>query len=206
MLGVNFKRRSLGSLIIAGCAVIAGLSKVAEASPITLDFRGQLEDGGFFEGFLAYGDEDIDLREDFGRYRGGLWDVSVTGGSQTGDAHLAHYVPGRALVETNLLPMPAIGLVFLSAGPLEIPSLSAFFEPAAGYDPDTQPTLNDFGDLIPGSKIPPTFGVYKDATGNVVLVTAIELSQRVSEPATLSLFAVGLSWLAAKRRSKRRTG
>jgi len=141
---------------------------------ITLFLSGTLQDGGTFEGYITYGDRDQDAREDFGRFQGGLWELVVRGGTRTKDVRFSHGTGGRALIETNSAPFPAIGLVFL--WPDFDPAVQAFtphVRPPAGYDPDRQPTLREFGELIPGS--PTTFGSFVDGSGGETLVTSLTL-------------------------------
>jgi hypothetical protein len=141
---------------------------------ITLFLSGTLEDGGTFDGYITYADTDQDEREDFGRFAGGLWELVVHGGSRTKDARFAHGTGGRALIETNSAPFPAIGLVFL--WPDFDPVRQAFTPhvmPLGNRDPDAQPMLRDFGPLIPGS--PTTFGTFVDGEGGEALVTSLQI-------------------------------
>ena len=143
-------------------------------SPVTITVRGTLADGGSFEGWITYGTRDQDPREDFGRYNGGFWDVVVKGGTATRDVHFSHAAGGRALVETYNSPFPAIGIVFLwPASDPATQALTPHVRPMQGYDPDVQPTLRDFGPLVPGSLS--TFGVFQDGQGGRAVITSIEL-------------------------------
>jgi len=142
------------------------------ASPITITFRGTLADGGSFEGHILYGTRDQDSRPGFGRYTGGTWDVTVKGGTVTHDVHFSNTTGGRSLIETYRTPFPAIGIVVLwpDADPA-LQSLTPHVSPTPGYDPDVQPTLRDFGGLIPG-QFDPSFGIFSDESGARTLVTS----------------------------------
>jgi len=149
-----------------------GGTPLPSGSPITIGFHGTLADGGAFEGRILYGARDQDTRTGFGRYQGGSWDVTVKGGTVTHDVHFSNNAGGRALIETYRTPFPAIGIVVLwPDGDPAIQSLTPHVSPAAGYDPDVQPALRDFGLLIPGQVDPP-FGVFSDESGARTLVTS----------------------------------
>jgi hypothetical protein len=141
---------------------------------VTLFLNGTLEDGGSFEGYITYNDRDLDARQDFGRFQGGLWEMVIRGGSRTRDLRFAHGTGGRALIETNSAPFPAIGIIFLwpDSDPAQ-QALTPHVTPRAGYDPDFQPTLREFGSLIPGS--PGTFGTFVDGQGGQALVTSLQI-------------------------------
>ena len=203
----------LCSFVVVG--MLAGTATAA-AAPISFTFAGTLADGGWFTGSLTYGMEDQDaLVDGLGRYLGLDWDVDVRGGSVTVDSQL-RTVPlglGRALVETSAprplqgLLHPVIGLVFLGpTDPLtgtESQGLSPHFVAQASYDPDVQPTLDDFGALMLGQIDPPRFGVYRDGFGGITLVDSFQFNP-VPEPGLLALLGLGASALALRRRPRRR--
>jgi hypothetical protein len=112
----------------------------------------------------------------FGRYRIGFWDVTVHGGSASKDFRFTHTEGGRAVVETQNTPKPAIGISFLF--PETDPSvqrLTPYVQPVPGYiDPDVQPSRTQFGPFLQGS-IQEGFGVFNDGAGGVVVVTSIQL-------------------------------
>jgi hypothetical protein len=145
--------------------------------PITIAFRGTLGDGGSFEGSLTYGANDRDVREDYGRYAVGTWNVAVKGGRETRDVVFSDASGGRAVVETYSVPSGTIGLVFLwpDTDP-KVQELSPHFRALPGYDPDLQPSLRDFGELLPGS-LSAGFGLFRDGQGGQSVVTSVQLPQ-----------------------------
>jgi hypothetical protein len=174
-------------LVLQGCnsgltvsPTIAGPSPLPTPPPpvtdvrVTIFLRGALDDGGSFEGYITYGDRDQDERPGFGRYQGGLWELVVRGGARTRDARFANGTGGRALIETNSVPFPAIGLVFLwpDVDPV-LQGLTPHVRPPDGYDPERQPTVREFGPLIPGS--PATFGTFVDGAGGEAVVISLEV-------------------------------
>jgi hypothetical protein len=149
-------------------------SPPATDNRVTLFIRGDLDDGGSFEGYITYGSRDQDSRDGFGRFQGGLWELVVHGGTRTHDVRFANGTGGRALIETYASPFPAIGLIFL--WPDVDPAIQGFsphVAPIAGYNPEQQPLLRDLGPLIPG--VPGQFGVFADGEGGVALVTSIDI-------------------------------
>jgi hypothetical protein len=141
---------------------------------ITVLFEGTLADGGSFGGGIVYNVRDIDPREDFGRFIGGAWHVSVKGGTDTKDVEFSHVRRGRAVVETQTLPLPGILLAFLwpDSDP-SIEGLTAMFAQVPPYDPDVRPAPRNFGALIPGS-LRDRFGIYRDGTGGATVVSGVD--------------------------------
>lgn len=143
--------------------------------PITITFRGTLADGGSFEGHMTYGTRDQDERVGYGRFTGANWDVTVKGGTVTHDEHFFDGDGGRAVIETYNTPFPAIGINVI--WPKEDPALmrlTPHVDHPAGYDPDTQPKLRDFGTLIPGV-FDRSVGTFEDTTGARTLVTSFSI-------------------------------
>jgi len=142
------------------------------AKPITITFRGTLADGGSFEGRMTYGTRDQDERVGYGRYTGGNWDVTVKGGTFVQDEHFIEAEGGRALVETYNSPFAAIGINVV--WPKEDPALmrlTPHVDHPASYDPDTQPTVRDFGLLLP-SVYDRSVGTFEDRRGARTLITS----------------------------------
>lgn len=170
------------TVVLAGCGGSLSVTPTSPSgnplpsgAPVTINFSGTLVDGGTFEGVMTYGTRDQDARTGFGRYQSGAWDLQVKGGSTSHDAHLSNTLGGRALIETYSLPNRAIGIVVLwpEVDPIE-QNFSPHVTPAAGYNADVQPTLRDFGTLIPGQFDPP-FGVFIDGAGGRTLVASITI-------------------------------
>ncbi|MGE0384292.1 MAG: hypothetical protein AB7Q97_06135 [Gammaproteobacteria bacterium] len=184
----------------------------AWASPLGLEFKGTLADGGWFTASLYYGDTDFEGVgpstpegiEDFGRYHGAVWDVAVRGGTTTQSALLSNTGGGRAEVETRNAP-PLIYIVFL--GPLagEVPRLELAFQAAPTYDADVQPTRSD----IVGFYF--DFSRFQDANGVSTQITGVEVAALPFPPTTvpvpgafiLAASALGLLLPAARRRAGR---
>ena len=101
------------------------------------------------------------------------------------------------LVESGLVGgLPFVGLFFLSddpgGNPDELPKIGINFAAAAGYDPDVQPTLADFGRFF--------VGVYTDVGMNR---TAVEsASVWVPEPSTMALWVLALGAVRWRRRAR----
>jgi len=149
---------------------------IKSGHPSLLTIRGTLADGGSFSGYIIYGSRDIEGRLQVGRYQAAYWDVAVKGGTATRDAHFTHANSGRALVETYTLPSPAIGLTFL--WPDHDPELQWFtphFHSAPTYKPDKPPTMEDFGELLPGSMVDGV-SIYRDGQGGATFVSSVEIS------------------------------
>ena len=217
---------------LSRCFLLLALLSGAIASPafaanLGLGFEGTLEDGGRFSGSMLYSDEDIegvspsdpDGVPDFGRFRGYLWQVDVLDGTTTLDAHLLPIPslidPPRALIETYLAQL--IGVYIL--GPefgrgLALPRLSLMFEPRAGYDPDVQPTINDFFRFLPSLSAgnQTVFSGYRDSNGVFTRIATIDIRDTTADftpvpvPGGLGLMAGALGVLAPalKRRTARR--
>jgi len=194
-LACSLLLQSCGGVTVMPTAPTPVMDRVTQGSPTILRFRGTLEDGGSFKGYILYGSRDIDSRPEFGRYQGAYWDAVVTGGSSTRDYHFNDSLGGRALLETYNTPTPTIGLVFL--WPREDPSIQALtphFHSDPSYHPDEPPTIGDFGRLLPGvaSEIPQeagavsrsryTFGVFRDGLGGEVLVRSLQFDSPVAVP------------------------
>lgn len=181
----------VGGLAIIVTACSGGLSVTptsptpaspGSGAPLTLSFRGTLADGGSFTGTVTYGANDQDEREDVGRFRGGSWNVVVTGGSSTKDVTLSDASGGRAALETTNTPSPTIGVIFL--WPQEDPKvqeLSPHFRAMPGYDPDMQPRPSHFGELLPGS-LASGFGLFRDGQGGQVLVSSMQFVTSFRDP------------------------
>jgi hypothetical protein len=162
---------------------------VLQGTPTLLNFHGTLQDGGSFNGYIVYGSRDLEGRSGFGRYQGAFWDVTVTGGSTTSDAHFSSVIGGRALLEAYApfvrsdSPFPIIGLVFL--WPVLDPSeqgLTPHFRASPDYNPDLgPPSPEDFLDLLPGSFVE-SFGIYRDGQGRRTLVDAAQIAPTVHAP------------------------
>lgn len=196
-------RRTIGAMITgAALCVLGGLAPVA-AGPVTVDFSGALGDGGFFDGWMTYDDEDFEPGViGSARYQGLVWEVNITGGAATGNATLSNLLPGRALVETLanppiIGPLPGIALVFLSpdtglpSPQNESPKLTLAFAADPGYDPDVQPQLSDFGALVPA------LSEYRDSNALPAIPISVRLGSTnvVSEPAGLYLLLPGVLFL-----------
>lgn len=138
---------------------------------VLLHISGTLEDGGTFEGTLIYGSRDQDGRVGFGRFQGGFWDVTVRGGSRTKDVRFTDGTGGRALIETNLLPFPAVGIIVLWPEEPARQALTPHMELPPKYDVDTQPSAAHFGALIPA--VPGEFGFFHDGEGGQTAVVSI---------------------------------
>lgn len=163
--------QACGSLTVTPTAP----TTVSGSGTVTIALSGTLVDGGTFEGFVTYGGRDIDDRPTFGRYRGGTWHVVVHGGSATGEVTFSNERGGRVSIETYRTPIPAIGIVVLwpDTDPAE-ESFTPHVTPRPAYDPDVQPTLRDFGGLIPG-QLERTFGAFDDGQGGRTLIASIAL-------------------------------
>ena len=86
--------------------------------------------------------------------------------------HFSDGTGGRSLIETYRTPVPAIGIVVLwPDSDVALQSLTPHVSPAPGYDPDVQPTVRDFGGLIPG-QFDRSFGIFSDESGARTLVTS----------------------------------
>ena len=179
-----------GAGITQGCGGVtvspAGPSTVTQTvksgHPTLLSLHGTLVDGGSFTGYIIYGSRDIEGRLQFGRYQALYWDIAVKGGTETKDAHFTHTNVGRALVETYMLPYPAISLTFL--WPDRDPELQWFtphFRPVASYNPDQPPTREDLGELLPGS---PTqdISIFRDGQGGSTFVRTVEFDPPIPIP------------------------
>ncbi len=221
---------------ISRCFLLLIVLSGATASPafaanLGLGFNGTLEDGGSFSGHMLYSDEDSEQVSqanpsgvpDLGRFKGGLWQIDVVGGTTTVDADLfPFHRPNepehdpRALIETRLAPY-LIGVYIL--GPefglgLALPRLSLMFEPRAGYDPDVQPTISDFLHFLPSLSVgnQTAFSGYQDSNGAFTRIATIQIRDATADfapvpvPGGLGLMA-GALWILApalKRRSVRR--
>ena len=124
---------------------------------------------------MTYGDEDQDFQEAYGRFKGGYWDVTVTGGSASHGYHFSHTLGGRALIETADTPFPVIGIVVLfPEGDPAKQEFTAWVQPVGNYsNVNLQPSLRNFGPLIIGSLR--EFGWYRDGLGGEAVVTSLEV-------------------------------
>jgi len=207
-------------------AALALVSLPALAAPVGIGFKGLLEDGGKFAGYVIFGDRD---REgvtaenpagvpDRGRFLGGFWQVDVKGGSTTADAQLSHLTGGRAPVETN---QAASLISILTLGPEagELPRLELLFRSSASYDADVQPTVNDivgfYASLSNG--VTTAFSRYQDSFGvsTNVIADSIEIfdatsllpASPVPLPMPVALFGIGCALMVpfARRRAQHET-
>ena len=205
------------------------VTPVAFAAPVGIGFKGLLEDGGKFAGYVIFGDQDKEGVSpenpggvpDRGRFNGGFWQVDVKGGSTTADASLSHLTGGRAPVETNQAAN-LIAILTLSPEPngqLPLPRLELLFRATPGYDADVQPTLSDIASFFPfitiGTKT--AFSRYQDRFGisTNVLDGSIEIFDATSLlptapvplPMPVALFGLGCGLLLplARRRSQGKT-
>ena len=188
-------KRTVLTLVVLACSAVTSWPSVAHAAPIRLNVAGTLVDGGTFSGWLLYGENDQDPVADVGRFQGGLWEMTVTGPSST---FISHTLGGRALVESGLVGgLPFVGLFFLSddpgGNPDELPKIGINFAATAGYDPDIQPTLVDFGPFF--------LGVYTDLAMNRIAVESAYVS--VPEPSTMVLWVLALGAIPWRRRLSR---
>jgi hypothetical protein len=191
------------SLLVQACSGVtvvptaptADAEKVTQGSPTILRFSGAAQDGASFSGYILYGSRDVDSRPQFGRYQALHWEVYVTGGAATKDYRFSDTLGGRALLETYNVPSPTIGLVFL--WPREDPTVEALtphFHGNPGYNPDEAPTLEDFGEILPGEARPipkeagavlPSrynFGVFRDGQGGEELVRYVQFEPLATVP------------------------
>jgi len=171
-----------GGLTVSPAGPSTVVENVAGGHPTLLTLRGSLADGGTFTGYIVYGSRDIEGRLQAGRFQAAYWDVTVSGGSSTKDAHFTDSNGGRALVETYLSPAPAIGLTFL--WPDHDPELQWFtphFHSAPSYKPDEPPALSDFGELLPGSLID-GISIFRDGQGGGTLLRAVTFDRPPSPP------------------------
>lgn len=197
----------------------------AFAAPVGIGFKGLLEDGGKFAGYVIFGDQDKEgVSEanpggvpDLGRFLGGFWHVDVKGGSSTDDATLTHTSGGRALVETN----QAANLIsILTLGPEagELPRLELLFRSTASYDADVQPSVLDIagfygsitiGDQTAFSRYQDRFGISSNVVADSIEIfdaTSLLPTAPVPLPMPVALFGVGCGLLLplARRRAHRR--
>lgn len=216
--------RNWRGLMAAALALL--VTPVAFAAPVGIGFKGLLEDGGKFAGYVIFGDQDKEGVSaenpggvpDLGRFLGGFWHVDVKGGSTTADATLTNTTGGRAPVETN----QAANLIsILTLGPEagELPRLELLFQSAASYDADVQPTVHDiidfYASITVGAKT--AFSRYQDRFGisTNVVDTSIEIFDATSllpsapvplpMPATLLGIGCGLLLPLVRRRAQDRT-
>ena len=207
-------------------ALVLLVTPVAFAAPVGIGFKGLLEDGGKFAGYVIFGDRDKEGVSpenpggvpDRGRFNGGFWQVDVKGGSTTADASLSHLTGGRAPVETN----QAANLIsILTLGPAagELPRLELLFRAAPSYDADVQPNVHDivgfYASITIGTKT--AFSRYQDRFGisTNVLDGSIEIFDATSLlptapvplPMPVALFGLGCGLLLplARRRSQGKT-
>ena len=176
--------------IAQGCGGLtvspSGPSTVTETvrggHPTALTFHGTLADGGSFKGYIIYGSRDIEGRQEFGRFQGAYWDVVVTGGTETRDAHFTQTNGGRALIETYNSPFPTIGLIFL--WPDHDPELQWFtphFRSGPSYKPDLPPAIADFFELLPGS-LTAGISIFRDGQGGSTFVRSTEIDSAIQMP------------------------
>jgi hypothetical protein len=165
-----------GGLSVAPSGPSTTTESVKSGHPTLLNFQGALADGGSFRGYIVFGSRDVEGRTSFGRFTGAYWDVQVKGGRDTRDSHFTYTNVGRALLETYNVPQPTIGLVFL--WPDHDPELQWFtphFRSRGSFNPDLPPTIDNFGDLLPGSPAE-GIGVYRDGQGGATVVSSIEIT------------------------------
>jgi len=172
-----------GGVTVTPAGPSTATETVKSGHPTLLSLHGTLADGGSFSGYLIYGSRDTEGRVRTGRFQAIYWDVVVKGGTQTRDAHFTHTNVGRALVETYSVPAPAIGLTFL--WPDHDPELQWFtphFRSAAPYNPDEPPTLEDIGELLPGS-LADGISIFRDGQGGSTFVKTVVFDPPASVPA-----------------------
>ena len=211
------KRAYRWSLLVA--VLSFACASTAWAAPVGLGFRGTLEDGGLFDGYVVYGDQDVEQVSPenadgvlgFGRFQGGQWHVDVRGGATTINAHLDNTTGGRTPVETRESPS-MISFFVLGPEAGELPRLSLMFEARAGYDADVQPVLSDivgfYFSLTNGAQT--AFSGYHDSTGVFTRVAAIDkIWDATSEltavpvPGALGLMVGAMGLLAPALRRRR---
>ena len=181
VLGCGMIVQGCGGLTVMPAGPSTTTETVVGGHPTLLNVHGTLADGGSFRGYIIYGSRDTDGRQEFGRYQGAFWDVVVKGGVDTRDAHFSHTLGGRALLETYNSPSPTIGLVFLwpNVDPV-LQWLTPHFRSASSYKPDLPPTVNDFGELLPGSLIA-SVSIFRDGQDGSTLVTSVEIAPAIQE-------------------------
>lgn len=187
----------------------------AFAAPVGIGFKGLLEDGGKFLGYIIYGDQDVDSItpatptgvDGRGRYTGGFWQVDVKGGSTTVDASMSNLTGGRAPVET-VQSAALISLLTLGPESGELPRLELLFEARPGYDADVQPTVLDIagfyasftdGVHVAFSRYQDRFGVSSNVVGDSIEIfdaTHLLPTTTVPLPAPLALLAAACGLLA----------
>jgi len=194
----NTRRRLMQVMVLVGCVLGLLGSPGASAVPISVAIMGDLADGGSYSGNMTYGDTDFNSSSDMGMFNA-LFNLTVIGGTATGNTIFMSGLAQRAGIESTLTPFGALGMFFVG-DPVELPKFFLVWEAAPSYDPDVQPTLSDFGTFLP------QFSQYTDASMNVTGVSSVALTQRslaISEPSTLllSMMAIGLlsGWRARDR-------
>jgi hypothetical protein len=165
-----------GGLTVSPAGPSTAAETVKSGHPTLMNFQGTLADGGSFKGYIVFGSRDVEGRQDFGRYVGAYWDVVVKGGTRTRDAHFTYTNVGRALIEAYKVPEPTIGVVFLwpDHDP-ELQWLTPHFRSKGSFAPDLPPTIDNFGDLVPGSSVE-GISIYRDGQGGETNVSSVQIT------------------------------
>ena len=182
VLACGIAAHACGGLTVSPAGPSTVVENVSSGHPTLLTFHGALADGGTFSGYIVYGSRDIEGRIQTGRFQAAFWDITITGGSTTKDSHFTDSNGGRALVESYLSPIPAIGLTFL--WPDHDPELQWFtphFRSGPAYQPDLPPALSDFGTLLPGS-LTDGISIYRDGQGGSTFVSSVEFDRTPALP------------------------